>query len=70
MHLNDDPMSNMQAKNYLNICCLMPLPSKFGLVFWSRLLRRGPVEYNYPYSCLSGRGVMNLSKLFNCILIM
>ena len=39
----------MHAKNYLFILCLMPLPgpSKFGPVFWSRLFRRGPVEYNY-----------------------
>ena len=50
MHFKDDPISDMHAKNYLIILCLMPLPgpSKFGPAFWSRLFRRGPVEYNYP----------------------
>ena len=50
MHFKDDPISDMHAKNHLYILCLMPLPgpSKFGPVFWSRLFRRGPVEYNYP----------------------
>ena len=50
MHFEDDPVSDRQAKQYLIIYCLKPLPrsSKFGPVFWSRLFRRGPVEYNYP----------------------
>ena len=50
MHFKDDPISDMHAKNYLIISCLkqFPGPTKFGPVFWSRLFRRGPVEYNYP----------------------
>ena len=50
MHFKDDPISDMHAKNYLIILCLkrFPGPTKFGPVFWSRLFRRGPVEYNYP----------------------
>ena len=50
MHFKDDPVSDRQAKQYLIIYCLKPLPgsSKFGPVFWSSLFRRGPVEYNYP----------------------
>ena len=50
MHFKDDPISDMHVKNYLIILCLkhFPGPSKFGPVFWSRLFRRGPVEYNYP----------------------
>ena len=50
MHFKDDPVSDMHAKNYLIISCLkhFPGPTKFGPVFWSRLFRRGPVEYNYP----------------------
>ena len=50
MHFKDDPISDMHAKNYLIILCLkhFPGPTKFGSVFWSRLFRRGPVEYNYP----------------------
>ena len=52
MHFKDDPISDMHAKNYLIISCLkhFPGPTKFGPVFWSRLFRRGPVEYNYPVS--------------------
>ena len=40
----------MDAKNYIIILCLkhFPGPTKFGPVFWSRLFRRGPVEYNPP----------------------
>ena len=50
MHFKDDPISDMHAKNYLIILCLKHFPgrTKFGPVFWSRLFRRGPVEYNYP----------------------
>ena len=50
MHFKDDPISDMHAKNHLIILCLkhFPGPTKFGPVFWSRLFRRGPVEYNYP----------------------
>ena len=50
MHFKDDPISDMHAKNCLIISCLkqFPGPTKFGPVFWSRLFRRGPVEYNYP----------------------
>ena len=50
MHFKDDPVSDMHAKSYLIISCLkhFPGPTKFGPVFWSRLFRRGPVEYNYP----------------------
>ena len=50
MYFQDDLISDMRAKNYVIILCLEPLPgpSKFGPVFWSRLFRRGPVEYNYP----------------------
>ena len=50
MHFKDDPISDMHAKNYLIILCLkhLPGPTIFGPVFWSRLFRRGPVEYNYP----------------------
>ena len=49
MHFKDDPISDMLAKNYLIILCLKHFgPTKFGSVFWSRLFRRGPVEYNYP----------------------
>ena len=50
MHFKDDPISDMHAKKYLIILCLkrFPGPTKFGSVFWSRLFRRGPVEYNYP----------------------
>ena len=50
MHFKDDPISDMHAKNYLIISCPkhFPGPTKFGPVFWSRLFRRGPVEYNYP----------------------
>ena len=50
MHFKDDPISDMHAKNYLIILCLkhFPGPTKFGSVFWSRLFRRGLVEYNYP----------------------
>ena len=53
MHFKDDPVSDMHAKNYLIISCLkhFPGPTKFGPVFWSRLFRRGPVEYNYPLTC-------------------
>ena len=53
MHFKDDPVSDMHAKNYLIISCLknFPGPTKFGPVFWSRLFRRGPVEYNYPSGC-------------------
>ena len=48
MHFKDDPISDMHAKNYLIILFLkhFPGPTKFGPVFWSRLFRRGPVEYN------------------------
>ena len=51
MHFKDDPISDMHAKNYSIILCLMPLsgPSKFGPVLWSRLFRCRPVEYNYPF---------------------
>ena len=54
MHFKDDPISDMHAKNYLIILCLkhFPGPTKFGPVFWSRLFRRGPVEYNYPIESL------------------
>ena len=50
MHFKDDPISDMHAKNYIIILCLKHFPgrTKFGPVFWSRLFRRGPVEYNYP----------------------
>ena len=50
IHFKGDPISDMHAKKYLIILCLMRLPGplKFGPVFWSRLFRRGPVEYNYP----------------------
>ena len=50
MHFKDDPINDMHAKNHLIISCLkqFPGPTKFGPVFWSRLFRRGPVEYNYP----------------------
>ena len=50
MHFKDEPISDMHAKNNLIISCLkhFPGPTKFGPVFWSRLFRRGPVEYNYP----------------------
>ena len=50
MHFKDDPISDMHARNYLIILCLkhFPGPTKFGPVFWSRLFRCGPVEYNYP----------------------
>ena len=50
MYFKDDPVSDMHAKNSLIISCLkhFPGPTKFGPVFWSRLFRRGPVEYNYP----------------------
>ena len=50
MHFKDDPISDMHARNYLIILCLkhFPGPTKFGPVFWSRLFRYGPVEYNYP----------------------
>ena len=50
MHFKDDPISDMHAKKYLIISCLKHFPglTKFGPVFWSRLFRRGPVEYNYP----------------------
>ena len=60
MHFKDDPISDMHVKNYLIILCLkhFPGPSKFGTVFWSRLFRRGPVEYNYPF-----RGVRKLADL-------
>ena len=53
MHFKDDPVSDMHAKNSLIISCLkhFPGPTKFGPVFWSRLFRRGPVEYNYPPQC-------------------
>ena len=52
MHFKDDPISDMHVKNYSIILCLkhFPGPSKFGPVFWSRFFRRGPVEYNYPFS--------------------
>ena len=55
MHFKDDPISDMHAKNYLIISCLkhFPGPTKFGPVFWSRLFRRGPVEYNYPVKTFS-----------------
>ena len=55
MHFKDDPISDMHAKNYLLILCLkhFPGPTKFGPVFWSRLFRRGPVEYNSPVFPLS-----------------
>ena len=64
MHFKDDPISDMHAKNYLIILCLkhFPGPTKFGPVFWSRLFRRGPVEYNYPFfysNCI------DLSQYFN-----
>ena len=54
MHFKDDPISDMHAKHYLIILCLkhFPGPIKFGPVFWSRLFRRGPVEYNYPFTGL------------------
>ena len=50
MHFKDDLISDMHAKNYFIILCLkhFPGPTKFGPVFWSRLFRCGPVEYNYP----------------------
>ena len=50
MHFKDDPISDMHAKNYIIILCLKHFPgrTKIGPVFWSRLFRRGPVEYNYP----------------------
>ena len=50
MHFKDDPISDMHAKNYIIILCLKHFPghTRFGTVFWSRLFRRGPVEYNYP----------------------
>ena len=49
MHFKDDPMRDMHAKNYIIILCLKHFSgrTKFGPVFWSRLFRRGPVEYNY-----------------------
>ena len=52
MHFKDDPISDMHAKYYIIILCLkhFPGPTKFGPVFWSRLFRRGPVEYNYPHN--------------------
>ena len=59
MHFKDDPISDIHAKNYLIISCLkhFPGPTKFGPVFWSRLFRRGPVEYNYPISACAVSGV-------------
>ena len=56
MHFEDDPISDMHAKNHLIILCLkhFPGPTKFGPVFWSRLFRRGPVEYNYPQKTSTG----------------
>ena len=52
MHFKDDSVSDMRANNYLIVWRLKPLPgsSKFGSVFWSRLFRRGPVDYNYKES--------------------
>ena len=63
MHFKDDPISDMHAKNYLIISCLkhFPGPTKFGPVFWSRLFRRGPVEYNYPFQ----RGKISNWQLLN-----
>ena len=50
MHFKDDPINDIHAKKYLIILCLkhFPGPTKFGVVFWSRLFWRGPIEYNYP----------------------
>ena len=46
MHFKDDPISGMHAKifNYL-----MSEAFAWVLKIWSRLFRRGPVEYNYPF---------------------
>ena len=75
MHFKDDPISDMHAKNCLIISCLkhFPGPTKFGPVFWSRLFRRGPVEYNYPiiYACqkvLYGIVIMHISNDMACIM--
>ena len=64
MHFKDDPISDMHAKNYLIISCLkhFPGPTKFGPVFWSRLFRRGPVEYNYPAGCTRAASLDNSSQ--------
>ena len=57
MHYKDDPFSDMHAKIFIFFMYTHVKPlsgsSKCGSVFWSRLLRRGPVEYNYPIkSCV------------------
>ena len=48
MHFEDNPINDIHAKNQFFIRRMkhFPGPTKFGPVFWSRLFRRGPVEYN------------------------
>ena len=65
MHFKDDSISDMHAKNYLVISCLKQFPglTKFGPVFWSRLFRRGPVEYNYPCFVNNTTDISEFTKL-------
>ena len=46
MHFEDNPISDMHANKLSNY--LMTEAFSWTLNIWSRLFRRGPVEYNYP----------------------
>ena len=72
MHFKDDSISDMHAKNYLIILCLKHFSgrTKFCPVFWSRLFRRGPVEYNYPLGVTLVIMPNVPNKTFACITLM